>query len=176
MAEALSLNSFNSLKDFKLSAADCPIVQIEGWDGTLARFEASVSKALGVPLPAAVGETVRHADVLIVRVAPRRFWLIFETGIKPTPPTIDPELGCSVLLDEGRVRLRMDGARLQEILSKCVAVNWSSPAAAPGHAWHAAFHHIPVLLLRTAETACDLIVPRSFMRSLTDWIADSAAG
>ncbi|TIQ28506.1 MAG: sarcosine oxidase subunit gamma [Mesorhizobium sp.] len=170
MAEILSS------KDFNLSAAYCPIVQIEGWDGTLARFEASVSQALGAPLPAAVGETVRHADVLIVRVAPRRFWLISEAGTKPSPPTIDRELGCSVLLGEGRMRLRMEGMRLPEILSKCVAVDWSSPAAAPGRAWHAAFHHIPVLLLRTAETACDLIVPRSFMRSLTDWIADSAAG
>ncbi|WP_189521194.1 MULTISPECIES: sarcosine oxidase subunit gamma family protein [unclassified Mesorhizobium] len=163
-----------SLKDFNLSPADCPIVQIEGWDATLAKFEASVSRALGAPLPAAVGETVRHAEVLIVRVAPRRFWLMSEAGAKPL--TIDPELGCSVSLGEGRLRLRMDGTRLPEILSKCVAVDWSSPAAAPGRAWQTAFHHVPVLLLRTAETACDLIVPRSFAKSLTDWIADSAAG
>lgn len=163
-----------SLKDFNLPVADCPIVQIEGWDATLARFEASVSQALGAALPAAVGETVRHTDDLIVRVAPRRFWLIFEAGAKPL--TIDPELGCSVSLGEGRVRLKMDGTRLPEILSRCVAVDWSSPAAAPGRAWQTAFHHVPVLLLRTAETACDLIVPRSFAKSLTDWIADSAAG
>ena len=165
-----------SFKDFNLEAADCPIVQTEGWDGTLASFEASVSKALGAPLPTAVGETVRHADVLIVRVAPRRFWLISEAGAKPPSLVIDAELGCSVLLGEGRVRLRMEGMRLPEILSKCVAVDWSSPAAAPGRAWHSAFHRIPVLLLRTAETACDLVVPRSFVRSLADWIADSAAG
>lgn len=176
MVEPLSLQDFNPLKDFNLSSADCPIVQIEGWDGTLARFEASASKALGAPLPATVGETVRHADVLIVRVAPRRFWLISEAGAKSPFLTIDPELGCSVLLGEGRVCLRMQGPRLPEILSRCVAVDWSSPASAPGRAWHTALHHVPVLLLRTAETACDLIVPRSFAKSLTEWIADSAAG
>ncbi|KUM28532.1 sarcosine oxidase subunit gamma [Mesorhizobium loti] len=164
-----------SLKDFNLSAADCAIVQIEGWDGMLAKFEASVSQALGAPLPARVGETVRHAGVLVVRVAPRRFWLVSEAGAKPPALTADPELGYSVFLGEGRVRLRMDGMRLPEILSKCIAVDWLSPAAARGRAWQTAFHHLPVLLLRTAETACDLFVPRSFAKSLADWIADSAA-
>ncbi|MCA0000107.1 MULTISPECIES: sarcosine oxidase subunit gamma family protein [unclassified Mesorhizobium] len=158
-------------KDFNLWASDCPIIQIEGWDGTLARFETSVSQALGARLPASVGETVRHAGALIVRIAPRRLWLIVETGAEPPAIAIDPELGCSVLLGEGRVRFRMEGARLQDILSACMPVDWSSAASAPGRAVQTSIHHVPALYLRTGESSCDLIVPRSFAISLADWIA-----
>jgi methylglutamate dehydrogenase subunit D len=160
--------------DFSLSASDCPLVQIEGWDGTLEKFETSLSQALGTPLPALVGETVRHADSLIVRVAPRRFWLI-STGASQAPsPAVDPELGCLVPLGEGRVRFTMSGARVPKILSVCIAVDWHSPAAAPGRALHTSLHHVPVLFVRTGAVDCDLIVPRSFAGSLSDWIVEIA--
>jgi sarcosine oxidase subunit gamma len=158
--------------DFSLSASDCPLVQIEGWDDALEKFEASLSQALGTPLPALVGETVRHADSLIVRIAPRRFWLI-STGASQAPsPAVDAELGCQVPLGEGRVRFTMTGARVPKVLSACIAVDWHSPAAAPGRALHTSFHHIPVLFVRTSEAECELIVPRSFARSVQDWLAD----
>lgn len=168
------MDSSTSL-DFDLSAADCPIAQIDGWDGTLERFEASLSEELGTALPARVGETVRHADTLIVRVAPRRFWLISEGDAELPSPAVDPELGCSVSLSEGRMRFRMTGARVPEVLSACIAVDWLSPAAAHGRAVQTSFHRVPVLLLRTAADACDLLVPRSFARSLAEWVADAAA-
>jgi methylglutamate dehydrogenase subunit D len=161
--------------DFDLSMADCSMVQIEGWDGTLEPFEASLSRELGAALPAAVGETVRHADTLIVRVAPRRFWLIAEDGAEVPSPVMDPQLGCSIALGEGRVRFRMTGAAVPNVLAACVALDWFSPAAAPGRALQTSFHRVPVLVLRTAASACDLLVPRSFARSLADWLADAAA-
>ncbi|WP_181763358.1 sarcosine oxidase subunit gamma family protein [Mesorhizobium sp. B2-4-15] len=169
MAEALALNEVN------LSVADCPIVQIESWDGMQARFELSVSQLLGTALPVSVGETARCADTLIVRVSPRRLWLVSEAGAKPPPLKIDAGLGCSVDLDDGRVRFRLGGAHVLDILSTCMAVDWCSPVSAPGRALQTAFHHVPVLVLRTGETGCDMIVPRSFARSLADWIAESVS-
>ncbi|WP_246672226.1 MULTISPECIES: sarcosine oxidase subunit gamma family protein [unclassified Mesorhizobium] len=169
MAEALAS------KDFTLSRSDCPIVQIEGWDGMLAQFELSASQMLGTALPVSVGDTARLADTLIVRVSPRRLWLIMEADAETPQPAIDPELGCSVHLGEGRVRFSLSGARVLEILSGCIAVDWRSPGAAPGRAFQTVFHHVPVLVLRTSETGCDMIVPRSFAHSLADWVADSAS-
>lgn len=163
------------IPDFDLSIADCPIIQIEGWDGTLERFEASLARVLGVALPALVGETARHADTLMVRVAPRRFWLISENGAEVPSPAVDPELGCSVSLHGGRVRFRMTGACVPEVLSACIAVDWHSPAAALNCAVQTSFHRVPVLLIRTAASACDLLVPRSFARSLAEWITGVAA-
>ncbi|WP_192362360.1 sarcosine oxidase subunit gamma family protein [Mesorhizobium mediterraneum] len=160
--------------DFSLSLADCPIIQVEGWDGTLGRFETSLSASLGTKLPVSVGETVHHKGFLVIRVAPRRLWLALDDGAQAPWLTIDPDLGCSVSLDEGRVRFRMAGADVARVLSKCIAVDWRAPAAAPGRAVLTSLHQVPVVFLRTGDTACELIVPRSFSQSLSDWIADAA--
>ncbi|MER9072608.1 sarcosine oxidase subunit gamma [Mesorhizobium sp. M0904] len=164
--------SLTSSRDFSLSVADCPLIQIEGWDATLTQFEKSVSAPLGKKLPASVGETVRHKGLLIIRVAPRRLWLALDEGTQAPALAVDPDLGCSVPLEEGRVRLKMAGPGIARLLSGCIAVDWHAPAAAPGRAVLTSFHHVSVLFLRTDETACELIVPRSFARSLSDWIAD----
>lgn len=164
--------SLTSSRDFSLSVAHCPLIQIEGWDATLAQFERSVSAPLGKTLPASVGETVRRKGLLIIRVAPRRLWLALDEGTQAPAIAVDPDLGCSVPLEEGRVRLKMAGAGIARLLSGCIAVDWHAPAAAPGRAVLTSFHHVSVLFLRTGETACELIVPRSFARSLSDWIAD----
>jgi sarcosine oxidase subunit gamma len=44
----------------------------------------------------------------------------------------------------------------------------------PGRAVQTGFHRVPVLLLRTGEHGCDLLVPRSFAASLSEWIAEAA--
>ncbi|MER8974911.1 MULTISPECIES: sarcosine oxidase subunit gamma family protein [unclassified Mesorhizobium] len=163
--------SLTSSRDFSLSVADCPLIQIEGWDATLRQFEKSVSASLNTKLPASVGETVRHKGFLTIRVAPRRLWLALDEGTEATALVVDPDLGCSVPLWEGRVRLKMAGPGIARLLSGCIAVDWHAPTAAPGRAVQTSFHHVPVLFLRTGETACELIVPRSFARSLSDWIA-----
>ena len=166
--------NLESPADFSLSVADCPLVQIEGWDGTMERFKSKVSQALGVALPVPVGKTVRHRDSLIVRVAPRRLWLISD-GVSEVPsPAVDPELGCSAYLGEGRVRFTMTGAHVPKVLSACIAVDWHSPAAAPGRALHTFLHHVPALFLRTGAADCDLLVPRSFAKSSSDWIIEVA--
>ncbi|MER9879333.1 MULTISPECIES: sarcosine oxidase subunit gamma family protein [unclassified Mesorhizobium] len=163
--------SLTSSRDFSLSVADCPLIQVEGWDATLRQFEKSVSASLGKKLPASVGETVRHKGLLIIRVAPRRLWLALDEGTEVPALVVDPDLGCSVPLGEGRARLKMAGPDIARLLSGCIAVDWHAPTAAPGRAVLTSFHHVPVLFLRTGETACELIVPRSFARSLSDWIA-----
>ncbi|MER8405914.1 sarcosine oxidase subunit gamma [Mesorhizobium sp. M1307] len=164
--------SLTSSRDFSLSVADCPLIQIEGWDATLRQFEKSVSASLNTKLPASVGETVRHKGLLTIRVAPRRLWLALDEGTEAPALVVDPDLGCSVPLGEGRVRLKMAGPGIARLLSGCIAVDWHAPAAAPGRAVQTSFHHVSVLFLRTGEAACELIVPRSFSRSLSDWIAD----
>ncbi|RWL06638.1 MAG: sarcosine oxidase subunit gamma [Mesorhizobium sp.] len=157
--------------DFSLSVVDCPLIQIEGWDGTLGQFETSLSASLGTKLPASVGETVRQKGLLVIRVAPRRLWLALDDGFEAPSLAVDPDLGCSVSLDEGRVRFRMAGADVARVLSKCITVDWRAPAAAPGRAVLTSLHHVPVLFLRTGDTACELFVPRSFSQSLSDWIS-----
>jgi methylglutamate dehydrogenase subunit D len=157
---------------FNLVAEDCSILQANGWQGRMADFEASLSRQLGGVLPGAVGEKIDVDGCRVIRISPERFWLV---GERQTGLSIDPELGCLVSLREGRVRLRITGSRLFDVLSSCVAIDWLSPEAAPGRAVQTGFHRVPVLLLRQDEQECDLLAPRSFAKSLSDWLVDVAA-
>ncbi|CDX26172.1 Sarcosine oxidase gamma subunit [Mesorhizobium sp. ORS 3324] len=157
-----------------ISVGACTILQVEAWPETQAAFEAELSRQLDAALPAAFGEAVPVGAWLAVRIAPRRFWLIGEDESQPRL-SIDPALGCSVSLGEGRMRLRLSGPRTFDILKACVAIDWESPQARPGSALQTGFHHVPVLLLRTGADACDILAPRSFTQSLVDWLTDIAA-
>jgi heterotetrameric sarcosine oxidase gamma subunit len=158
---------------FILSVADCSIVQFEAWDGRSQQLEAVLSGTLGIALPGTVGETVRHQNLRAIKVAPRRFWLLYDAP-GGEPVAVDPDLGSVVDLGEGRTRLRLSGPSLPDVLAKCIAVDWQSPAAAPGRAIQTSLHGVPVLFLRTGEAECELLVPRSFSRSIADWLGDSA--
>ena len=159
---------------FTFVIEDCAILQADGWEGNLPAFEASLTEQLACNLPAGVGAAVRAGERWVTRIAPRRFWLIGD-GRDDFPLSFAPELGSVVSLSEGRLRLRMTGSRLFDVLASCVAIDWFSPRAATGSAVQTGFHHVPVFILRTGDTQCDMIVPRSFARSLSDWMTDIAA-
>jgi len=160
---------------FVLSVTDCPLVQLEAWDGTSQQFEAVLSETFRIALPGAVGETVHNRNLRVIKVAPRRFWLLYDAP-GGEPGAMNPALGSVVDLGEGRTRLRLSGPRLPDVLARCIAIDWQSPAAAPERAIQTSFHGVPVLFLRTGECACELLVPRSFARSILDWLSDSARG
>jgi heterotetrameric sarcosine oxidase gamma subunit len=157
---------------FRMSIEPCTIVQAEGWPGTMPAFEAELSRQIGSRLPATSRETVAIGEWRAVCIAPRRFWFIADEK-SDLHCSVDPELGCLLSLGESRMRLRLSGPHVFDILAACVALDWRE--AKPGSAFQTSFHHVPVLAMLTAADACDLLVPRSFAQSLAEWIADVAA-
>jgi sarcosine oxidase subunit gamma len=157
---------------FGVVASDCAIIQFEGWDDVMPSFEAALADKLGGALPRRVGETTAHENGRVVRVSSRRFWLLSNGAAS----TLDVEsgLGSVLPLTEGRVRLRLSGRNIKHVLERCVAVDWDG--IADGQAAHASFHGVPVLLLRNAPDQCDILAPRSFARSLVEWISDVEIG
>ncbi|MER8594273.1 sarcosine oxidase subunit gamma [Mesorhizobium sp. M1182] len=155
-----------------IASRDCGIVQFDGWDGAMERFETDLAPRLGGQLPTKVGETTYQDGKLVIRIAPRRFWLLSDGSLPPID--IDPELGCMLELGEGRVRLRLSGQNIKHVLERCVVVDWDS--LQQGKGVQVGFHRVPVLLLRTGSFQCDLFVPRSFGRSLVEWISGASAG
>ena len=156
---------------FAISVDACTIIQVESWPETQAACEADLSRQLGAALPAAFGEAVAVAEWLVVRIAPRRFWLIAEEGSQRRWE-IDPALGCSLSLSEGRMRLKLSGPGTFDVLRACVAIDWDSPQARP--ALQTGLHHVPVLLWRNGADACDIFAPRSFAQSVVEWLTDIA--
>lgn len=161
----------SNMAGFEMAAYDCSILQLEGWVGAMAQFEVVLNRMLGGPLPNKVGDTARHDEWLVIRIAPRRFWLLCDGP----PPVIDfdAELGCALPLGEGRVRLRLSGRSLKQVLERCVAADWET--LGDGRAVQTGLDRMPVLLLRRSGFECDLLVPRSFSKGMMQWIADASA-
>jgi heterotetrameric sarcosine oxidase gamma subunit len=150
-----------------LEELQCPLVQCEAWDGTLAALEAALAPQLGGTLPEKIGAIASYADWDAVRVALRRFWL-FPRQPHPVPSVaVSPELGCSLDLGEGRVRIRIAAPNLREIISTCLAIDWD---ATKDLAVFSSFHRIPVMFTRSSDSEGQLVVPRSFSRSISGWL------
>lgn len=150
--------------------------QVSGWTGSMGQLEAHLARSLRCALPARVGETVPFGSGLVLRVAPERFWIL---GNAPWPgraavEAVDPMLGGTLSLDHGRTRLHLSGPGVFGVLSRSVALDWRSPALAPGRFAQTMLHRVPVLVLRSPHESFDLLVPRSFSESIREWIEDAA--
>ncbi|MFT0533468.1 hypothetical protein ACMHYJ_11680 [Castellaniella hirudinis] len=157
--------------EFQMSIQPCAIIQIEGWANRAPTFEAALESWLGVPAPAEVGEILSLGSRSFVRIAPRRGWLL---DADDTAFGLDPDIGCTLALPDGRMRIRLSGERVLDVLSACLAIDWDAPSAAPGRALQTGFQKVPVMALRAAPRAIDLLAPRSLARSLTEWLAEVA--
>lgn len=156
--------SFNNV-DF-LKTSDCPILQFESWASAKVKFESALAKDLSVELPASVGDSVATGSGRLIRIALRRLWLVCEDTL---PAVAVSDYGCQIVLADGRVRLRLSGRNIKHILERCAPIDWEN--LGEGKAIQTGFHGIPTLVLR-ADPHCDLLVPRSFARSIAEWIAD----
>ncbi|MUZ75898.1 sarcosine oxidase subunit gamma [Agrobacterium vitis] len=154
----------------EITSFDCGILQLEGWAHGMDRFEAILSTNLGGVLPSKVGDSSRCGSWNIVRIAPRRFWLLCDG--EPPAIEIDDEIGCMLWLGDGRRRLRLAGQSIKHVLERCVPIDWDT--LSEGKAIQTGFHRVPILLLRTGLIECDLFVPRTFGQSLTEWISDTS--
>lgn len=146
-----------------LDHTDCPILQADGWPGSEAAFEAALSQLWAAPLPQSVGDVVETARGRILRVAPRRFWLI---GGEAAPKIPLGDTGALTPMAEGRVAFRLTGPGARRRLEEFVAVDWDHPSCRPGRAVLAAIQRIPVCVIRHEADAFEVIVPRSFAQSV----------
>lgn len=146
-----------------LNYIDCPIFQADGWPGQEVAFEAALSQLWAVPLPQGLGGIVETAHGRILRVAPRRFWSI---GAQPAPLIPLGDTGALTPIAEGRVAFHLTGPGARRQLEEFIAVDWDHPTCRPGRAVLAGIHRVPVCIIRLEVDVFDLIVPRSFARSV----------
>jgi len=120
-----------------------------------------------------VGEVTRRGRLALMRLSPERYWLI-EDAPRDLANS-GPDFGGLHVVDltEGRVRLRLSGARCRAVLAKCVAVDWEAPETAAERAVATMLPRVPVVIHRLQTDAFDLLAPRSFGQSLREWLDDA---
>lgn len=158
MAEA------STIARMSISRSACPLVQWDVWDASAGNVRDFAVDRLGGPLPGEVGQMAALGATTAVKVSPRRFWLFTATR-----PGLPAGLGAELDLCEGRERLALRTPHLRGVLAQCLAVDWDRTL---GRAAFAPMHNIPVMFSRSSAEEGVFVVPRTFARSIVDWLED----
>lgn len=129
-------------------------------------------------LPARPGECRRTPQGLLVCTTPEDFLLIDDT---PHPArcvqwrsALLPDVGSVTDLSHARCRIRVSGAQTCTTLNKLFALDLRLSAFPVGQARLSGTHHVPSLLVRTAEQAFDWIVFTTYAQDQLETLIDAA--
>lgn len=149
--------------------ADCAILQADAWTENDIAFEANLAQIWGAELPKNVGDLTQGKLGRVLRIAPRRLWLL---GDAPAAmPPMPSDVGMITSLSDGRVAFHLDGPDARRILAEFIAIDWDHASTQAGRAVQSAIHRIPVCIIRLAEDSFEVITPRSFARSIAELFA-----
>lgn len=151
-----------------ITRSSCSLVQWEAWDDAAERFAQFAADRLGGPLPEEVGRIFRSGAVMGVKLAPRRYWL-FSRDRTDLPRGLPGDVGAELDLSEGRERIDLRTPRLRDVLAQCLAVDWDRTL---DRATFAPMHRIPVMFTRSSPEEGTFVIPRTFARSIVDWLED----
>lgn len=143
------------------------IVEAAAWPGREGTLIAAIRQATGLALPGSPGGGVVSDGKAGFGIGPGKFLLTDDAeGLADTLSVAIPiDIGTATDLSHGRTAIRVEGPKVEWVLAKFFALDFS-PAAFPLHAGRATAHHdILAQIQRTGEHRFDLYVFRSFARS-----------
>ncbi|MFC4314227.1 sarcosine oxidase subunit gamma [Steroidobacter flavus] len=154
------------------------VLEINSWLPELKNGEQRLSLN-GCELPSEVGATL-PGSVRALCLAPGRWLLVSE---EQSPANIAERFAAevtaqgAVLIDttDGIGVLNVRGAQARDVLSKGCGLDFHPTAFAAGHCARTRFAQMAVIVEHIDDaTGFRLYVARSYLRFLTDWIADAA--
>jgi heterotetrameric sarcosine oxidase gamma subunit len=147
------------------------IVQVGAWHGREKALIDAIRAITGIALPDGAGGGVAEATKAAFGIAPGKFLTVDQAeGLGPRlSAAITADLGTMTDLSHGRTAIRISGPKVEWVLAKFFALDFSLPAFPLGAGRSSAHHDVFTQIQRTAEAQFDLYVFRSFARSF--WTA-----
>lgn len=152
------------------------IVEVVSWPGSEKAVLAAIKTATGLALPDMPGAGVSKEGKSGYGFAPRR-WLIIddrEGVVQQLHKAVSEEIGTVNDLSHGRTSIRVSGPRVEWVLSKLFAVDFSAAAFPVAKGCSSSHHEIFAQIQRTGNNQFDLIVFRSFARAFWNTLCHSA--
>jgi sarcosine oxidase subunit gamma len=151
------------------------IVQIATWPAG-ARTTASMIEALLGCAPPSSGKTSGTAAATLLGLSPGRWLLVADDASWPSKLATAFAEGQAVVTDlsAARLTLRIDGPGALLSLRQGIAIDLHPASFPPGSCAQTLLHHMGVLLHRLDATTFDLLVGRSYGRSLQEWLHDAS--
>jgi methylglutamate dehydrogenase subunit D len=143
------------------------IVELAAY-GHGAAMQAALSRALGVPLPAACA-SAEAGGIAALSIGPGRWLIVGDEAAVSDLPAPSEDVAAITDLSGGRTVLTLAGPNAVRTLMKGTAVDLD-PAVFPAGAVAAtALQRMPVVIWRRGG-AYDVIVPRSYAVAMLDWL------
>ncbi len=151
----------------RLQAVEGAALTVLRGRGDDAAFIAGAARWLGQDLPDSYHEMARHGAAGICRLGPDE-WLVIGARPEGNPP---PSV-IAVDFSSARSVLRLDGPGATDLLAAGCALDLDGGALSPGRFAQARLGPFAVLLLAPPDRdgAIDILVARSYARSLTAWL------
>ena len=156
-----------------LSLRSCGrLLQYHAWPDTYAEMAGMVARHCGVTASPAPGKAANGAGGSLLRIHPQRLWLLSERS-EAGGVELDPHVGVSLDLSHARSILRVAEEIAEPLLSRFIAIDLRPHRFAVDDVAITPLHRVSVVLWRR-PLGIDILVPRSFARSIWDLLAETA--
>jgi heterotetrameric sarcosine oxidase gamma subunit len=149
------------------------LLQYHAWPEAYPRVAAALAASCGASGAPAPGKAVSGGDVSLLRIHPQRLWLISEYPAADRYPALDSEAGASLDLSHARAIFRVAEEFAVPLLSRFIAIDLRPHHFAVDDVAVTPLHRVSVVLWRRAD-GIDVLVPRSFARSIWELLAETA--
>ena len=157
-----------------LSLRSCGLLtQCHGWPETYAELAARIAVQCGVATVPAPGKAVHGPGGSLLRIHPQRLWLLSERSDAAGNLAVEPQLGAALDLSHARAIIRVADDAAEGLLSRFIAIDLRSHRFAVDNVAITPLHRVSVVLWRRAG-GIDILVPRSFARSIWDLLTETA--
>jgi methylglutamate dehydrogenase subunit D len=157
-----------------LSLGACGLlIQYHGWPETYAELAARIAAQCGAATAPAPSKAVHGAGGSLLRIHPQRLWFLSERSDAAGNPAIDLQLGAALDLSNARAIIRVADDVAGALLSRFVAIDLRPHRFAIDDVATTPLHRVSVVLWRRSQ-GIDILVPRSFARSIWDLLAETA--
>jgi methylglutamate dehydrogenase subunit D len=157
-----------------LSLRSCGLLtQYHGWPETYAQLAATIAAQCSAAAGPAPGKVVHGAGGSLLRIHPQRLWLLSERSDAADSPVVEPHLGAALDLSHARAIITVADDAAETLLSHFIALDLRPHRFAVDDVAITPLHRVSVVLWRRAG-GIDILVPRSFARSIWDLLAETA--
>jgi heterotetrameric sarcosine oxidase gamma subunit len=161
-----------------LRAAILPgLLQISTWPSGCAALRGVMAQTLGAEVPTRCGQTVQIPAGLLMCTGPEEYQLLTTSGpsrLSELRQHIAADVGSVTDLGHARCRIRIEGPRCLDTLSKLFALDLREAAWPVGELRLTGHHHVPCSLLRLGDLQFDLFVFTTYAYDQLATILDAA--
>jgi methylglutamate dehydrogenase subunit D len=148
------------------------LLQYHAWPDSYPRMAAMLAAQCGTSDAPAAGKAVSGASASLLRIHPQRVWLVAEQASN-TFPTLDPSTGTTLDLTHARTVITVANDVAAPLLNRFIAIDLRPGAFGDDQVAVTPLHRVSVVLWRRSD-GIDILVPRSFARSIWDLLAEAA--